>query len=549
MNQAIALLALQRYEPAQAAARRRGEGRRPQNARAWYNLGLLQKSLGNAEASLAAFTRAAELAPADAHARYFVGLMAARSSSTTTRSRRSRGRSRSIRSSCRRSSAWRARTSAREAGRGEDAPGSFHAPDAEKVASRDEPRLRRPGAAVAGGGACVPPAGATPPRSRSGSSRTTSPFACTGVAARRDPRSGAGGCVFDADGDGTIDYLRAQPARRASGDAVRESPAGGQFARAAHERPRRSSGVFARAPSPTTTTTRMPDSRSVATTGVCAVPQRRRRKLLDVTAKSGLPAAIAGGAARRPRSSTSITTRDVDLDRHRGRDDAPAVRNNGNGTFTDVTAGARLRHRRTRVGVVGKRLQQRSRDRPRADRRDDVDPDQPARRRVQDARRSAPTAPATTRGVVVVRLRQGRLDGSGVHAAGAPGAVGLAQREGHSRSSAWISRPRPSPRLRPRGRSTTTTTAGSIWPPRATAPSGGVLQVLRNVQGRFTDASSRVGATALSLKQPARGARRRSRRRRRHRSRSSPMRRGAGRRAAQRRRQREPRPAAHADRA
>ena len=61
MNQAIALLALQRYEPAQQileAAVKADDA----NVRAWYNLGLLQKALGNADAALAAFTRATELA-------------------------------------------------------------------------------------------------------------------------------------------------------------------------------------------------------------------------------------------------------------------------------------------------------------------------------------------------------------------------------------------------------------------------------------------------------------------------------------------------------
>src|SRR5262249_19164254 len=54
VNQAIADLALQRYEQAQSLleAAVKADDR---NARAWYNLGLLQKGLGNADASLAAF--------------------------------------------------------------------------------------------------------------------------------------------------------------------------------------------------------------------------------------------------------------------------------------------------------------------------------------------------------------------------------------------------------------------------------------------------------------------------------------------------------------
>ena len=75
VNQSIALSALQRYEEAQAildALAKTDES----NPRVWYNLGLLHKTLGDADASLAAFRRAAELRPADPYAHYFAGLMA-----------------------------------------------------------------------------------------------------------------------------------------------------------------------------------------------------------------------------------------------------------------------------------------------------------------------------------------------------------------------------------------------------------------------------------------------------------------------------------------
>lgn len=75
VNQAIALLALQRYEEAQKALEA-VIAKDETNVRAWYNLGLLHKSLGNAEESLAAFERAAELQPRDPHAHYFAGLLA-----------------------------------------------------------------------------------------------------------------------------------------------------------------------------------------------------------------------------------------------------------------------------------------------------------------------------------------------------------------------------------------------------------------------------------------------------------------------------------------
>ncbi len=74
-NQAIALLALQRFDPARTLLEASAK-EQPDDVRAWYNLGLLQKSLGDADSSLAAFTRAAELRPRDAHAHYFAGLLA-----------------------------------------------------------------------------------------------------------------------------------------------------------------------------------------------------------------------------------------------------------------------------------------------------------------------------------------------------------------------------------------------------------------------------------------------------------------------------------------
>ena len=75
VNQAIALLALQRHEQAEELLNEAVEADGA-SAAGWYNLGLLHKSLGDAEAALAAFTRVTELQPADAHAHYFAGLLA-----------------------------------------------------------------------------------------------------------------------------------------------------------------------------------------------------------------------------------------------------------------------------------------------------------------------------------------------------------------------------------------------------------------------------------------------------------------------------------------
>ena len=74
VNQAIAMSALQRYEPAQQILDAIVTSD-PSNVRAWYTLGLLTRTLGDSDAALAAFTRATELAPNDPYAHYFVGLI------------------------------------------------------------------------------------------------------------------------------------------------------------------------------------------------------------------------------------------------------------------------------------------------------------------------------------------------------------------------------------------------------------------------------------------------------------------------------------------
>ncbi len=74
VNQAIALSALQRYETAQQILDAIVKAD-PAHVRAWYNLGLLARTLGDSDAALAAFTRATELAPNDPYAHYFTGLI------------------------------------------------------------------------------------------------------------------------------------------------------------------------------------------------------------------------------------------------------------------------------------------------------------------------------------------------------------------------------------------------------------------------------------------------------------------------------------------
>jgi Flp pilus assembly protein TadD len=72
-NEGIALFNLQRFEPARLALEAVVKAH-PANAHAWYNLGLLYKSLGNPGQALNCFERAAHLEPGDADVLYFIGL-------------------------------------------------------------------------------------------------------------------------------------------------------------------------------------------------------------------------------------------------------------------------------------------------------------------------------------------------------------------------------------------------------------------------------------------------------------------------------------------
>jgi tetratricopeptide (TPR) repeat protein len=74
LNEGIALLALQRLDPAQETLVE-VTGRQPNNARAWFNLGLLYRKLDETEQGLAAFGRVIQLDPNDADAHYFLGAL------------------------------------------------------------------------------------------------------------------------------------------------------------------------------------------------------------------------------------------------------------------------------------------------------------------------------------------------------------------------------------------------------------------------------------------------------------------------------------------
>lgn len=72
LNQAIALLNLQRFPEAQSILNE-AAAREPKNPRVWYNLGLLENSLGHPALSTRDFERVIALDPNDADSHYFLG--------------------------------------------------------------------------------------------------------------------------------------------------------------------------------------------------------------------------------------------------------------------------------------------------------------------------------------------------------------------------------------------------------------------------------------------------------------------------------------------
>ena len=74
LNEAIALLNMQRADEAREILEEITQSH-PADAHGWYNLGLLEKSAGKSEAALAAFSRALIVDPDDADTHYFLGTL------------------------------------------------------------------------------------------------------------------------------------------------------------------------------------------------------------------------------------------------------------------------------------------------------------------------------------------------------------------------------------------------------------------------------------------------------------------------------------------
>ena len=493
VNQAVALLALQRYEPAQQLleASVKADDR---NARAWYNLGLLQKGLGNADASLAAFNRAVELAPDDAHARYFAGLIASQQQQYDL----------AIVSFTKAleidpflvSAEFGLARAYQRSGKPDDAKAHmdrFMRLTQEKVASAMSLAYGDQGPLSLAVSALLPPS-ATP------AIRVTFAAADVGLppatAGGTPATSGPGGCVIDADGDGRFDYVALNP--RATGRA-----ASLYLNRGSRFEPSDRSGLDAPGPGVSCTVgdfdnDELPDL-AVSTTNAVLLFKNQGKGVfapgpaLDV--KGGAPAGLL----------FVDFDHDTDLDLLVLRNGAPnlMLRNNGNLTFTDVTADRALGGSGQDVAATAS----------------DVNNDRAIDLVTTGAKGSAiylnpreghfrtldawtPSAPANTVGVAVVDFdKDGWMDLAFTHA-GVPG-VSLWRNVNGKR---FENVPLPAISLARGFGITAIDYDNDGWIDLAavgtTASGAGALVVLRNVQGTFEDATPALGIGKLSLTDP-----------------------------------------------
>ena len=483
VNQAVAMLALQRYEPAQQileAAVKTDD----RNVRAWYNLGLLQKGLGNAEAALAAFTRVTELLPSDPHAHYFVGLIASQLQQYD-KAIPAFEKALAIDQYLVSAEFGLARAYQR-GGKPDEAKthmDRFTRVTQEKVASAmslaygDQGKLSlaeavRPPA----------PAAAAIPVTFVAEDKTFTAGAFL-------PAAGPGGCLLDADGDGAIDYVRLT----ATGAQFLKNTGKGQFA------------------APVTLTSNLPaescavadydnderpDIALAAANKVWLFHNDGNGTFSDVSSKAGMPALTAGWA----QSLAFIDIdHDADVDLVVTAAKTMLLRNNGNGTFADVTDERGLGIVKT-MGVVASDLNN--------DRAIDLVLTGATTTILLNPREGAfkpldafkPAAPAHTRGVVVLDFdKDGWMD-LAITSAGTPGLTLWRNVNGTSFERVDL----PSPLADGFGVAAIDFDNDG-WVDLAAVgggPDAGVLRVLRNVQGHFEDVSANVGATKLALKNP-----------------------------------------------
>jgi tetratricopeptide (TPR) repeat protein len=350
VNEAIALINLQRYEPAKQLLTE-ATAADPQNVRAWYNLGLLSKSTGDAEQSLAAFDKAATLKPTDAHAAYFVGLMASQLQQYD-RAVASFTRALSLDPFLVSAEFGLARAYQRM-GKADEAHTHlerFQRLTTEKVAAAMSLSYGDQGP-FSLAEALIPAGGKTTPAIPVTFAAAASPFPRIATV----PGSGglgAGGCFFDADGDGLIDYLALTPRATAPADAVAlfKAAGAGRFERVA------SSGLTVSGTPIACTAAdydndEKPDVAIASSAGV-ALFHNDGGHFSDVTAKAALSASpgVALGLSFVdfdhdgdadlivPRAAAADAAGTLTAATADGPGRTLVWRNNGDGTFTEVSA-------------------------------------------------------------------------------------------------------------------------------------------------------------------------------------------------------------------
>ncbi len=490
VNQAISLLALQRYEPAQQLLETVVKAE-PGNVRAWYNLGLLQKGLGNADAALAAFLRAIELAPSDAYAHYFAGLLGSQLQQYDQAI--PQFTSALAIDPYLVSAEFGLARALQRSGKADESKGHmerFTRLTQAKVASAMSLAYGDQGPLSLAAAVQLPPA-ATPAIAVTFVADNGNPL---GASKAQPDGPGSGGCLLDFDADGAIDYLRLD----ASGATLMRNTGGGHFAAGA---------TLTHDPGVTTCAVadydndERPDIAIATASAVLLLHNDGNGAFSEVHDKVGLPATLEGPA-------TGVTFVDFDHDADAdllvtGPAGTHLFRNNGNATFTDVTKerGFDVPHT---AGVTASDLNN--------DRAIDLVLTGDTTTILLNPREGAfkpldgfkPSAPAHTRGVVALDFdKDGWMD-LAFTASGSP-AVSL----WHNVKGATFERvDLPSAAMNEGYGLAAVDYDNDGWLDLVAVGSGSggaVLEVLRNVQGHFEDVSAGVRAATLatqSLKQP-----------------------------------------------
>jgi lipoprotein NlpI len=485
VNQAVALLALQRYEPAQQVleAAVKADDR---NVRAWYNLGLLQKGLGNADAALAAFTRATELLPSDPHAHYFVGLI---DSQLQQYDKAIPAFTKALEIDPYLVSAEFGLARAyQRSGKPDDAKthmDRFTRVTQEKVASAMSLAYGDQGKLSLAEAVRPPAAGSTAiPVSFVADDKTFVASAPLSAAA-----AGPGGCELDADGDGAIDYVRLT----AVGAQFVKNSGKGQFAAPVSLT---TEGAIDACAVADYDNDERPDIALASANKVWLFHNDGDGVFSDASSKAAIPA-LTGGWAQSLAFIDIDHDADVDLVVTGAK--TMLFRNNGNGTFSDVTDERGLGIAHTKGVIASDLNNDRAIDLVLTGERTTIllNPREGVFKPLDAFK---PAAPANTRGVVALDFdKDGWMD-LAITSAGAPGLTLWRNVNGTSFERVDL----PSPLADGYGVAAIDYDNDG-WVDLAAVGGGadaGVLQVLRNVQGHFVDVSASVGATKLALKNP-----------------------------------------------